>query len=463
MRNDPGVSTVFDLILRASRAICAGAEIPVDVGIRGGRITAVGPLGSLNAASSLVNLPDHLVLMPGLVDSHVHIGEPGHADWEGFSAATRGAAAGGVTTLVDMPLDSVPVTTSADALAVKREAAQGKCLVNVEFWGGVVPGNLDSLAELHAAGVRGFKCFLAESGSPDFAPLSAGELHAAMVTTAELGVPLLIHAESSLDLARSPVASGRSYQSFLASRPDVVELTAVHLVVATARRTGARAHVVHLSSAAALPILAQARADGVAVSAETCPHYLTLAAEDIADGATEFAACPPIRGRDNAERLWQGLVGGEIDLVASDHSPCAPELKHQDSGDFGRAWGGISSLQWSLPIMWSAARRRGIGLPELTRWMSFAPAALAGLPGKGRITVGADADLVAFDPVSSTLADPATWQHRHPLTPYAGRQLTGAVVRTWVGGRSVWPPDERSSQVPTSTSGRDGQDADTRR
>lgn len=440
---------VFDLLLHAPRAICGNVGEPdraVDVGVRGGRITAVEPFGALTdpAGRGLdveLTLSPGLVLLPGLVDPHVHVGEPGHADWEGFTAATRGAAAGGITTLVDMPLDSVPVTTTVAALAAKRAAAHNKCLVNVEFWGGVVPTNLDSLPDLLAAGVRGFKCFLADSGSAELPPLDARQLALAMTATAALDTPLLVHAESAADLARAPVASGRDYRSFLASRPERAELSAVQLVIDTARRTGARVHVVHLSSAAALPLLAAARRGGVAVTVETCPHYLTLAAEDVGDGATEYAACPPIRSRANADALWAGLADGEIDLVASDHSPCAAELKHLDSGDFGLAWGGISSLQWSLPIMWTAAQQRGFTLNHLVQWMSRRPADLIGLPAKGRIAVGADADLVAFDPNATTIADPTRWEHRQHITPYAGRRLSGAIIRTWVAGRSVWPPE----------------------
>ena len=376
-------------------------------------------------------LPPGAVLMPGLVDTHVHIDEPG-TDWEGFASATTAAAAAGITTLVDMPLDSDPVTTTATALATKRAAAQGNCRVTVGYWGGVVPGNIDSLEELVAAGVLGFKCFLSESGNPNFPPLSPDEFYRAMARIAALGSVLLVHAESDDAVAHSPVAQGRSYSSFLRSRPDAAEVDAVALVIDAARATGARAHIVHVSSAKVLPLIAAAKRDGVPVTAETCPHYLTFAADDIPDGGTEFAVCPPIRRGDNRQQLWTGLATGTLDMIVSDHSPCAPEYK--GSGDFGHVFGGISSLQLGPRVVWTRARMRGFTLVDVCRWMAEAPAALAGLTDRGRIAVGTRADFCVFDPDATSVVRADELSHRHPITPYNGATLCGEVLATWLAG-----------------------------
>jgi allantoinase len=386
----------------------------------------------------VVELDDDTVLLPGLVDSHVHVNEPGHATWEGFASATRAAAAGGITTLVDMPLDSVPATVDPAALEAKRAAAAGRSFVDVGFWGGVVPGSLAELPALRAAGVLGFKCFLADSGSADFPPLTQAQLVRALEVLRDLDdAVLLVHAESERELAAAAPARGRRYADFLASRPPQAETAAVAAVIDAARATGARAHIVHLSAVQALPLLSAARREGVRVTAETCPHYLTLAAEDIPDGATEYACCPPVREAANQDGLWKALAAGTVDLVVSDHSPCAAELKHLDTGDFAAAWGGISSLQLSLPLVWTQARLRGVGLPDVARWMSRRPARLAGLPAKGRIAPGFDADLCAFAPDQTFTVRPQALHHRQPVTPYAGRTLHGVVRRTWLRGREV--------------------------
>ncbi|MFG1705321.1 allantoinase AllB [Nonomuraea sp. M3C6] len=429
----------MDLVIRARRAVTGQGEVPATVSVRDGRIAAVQPYDAAVHGADVVELDDDVVLLPGLVDSHVHINEPGHATWEGFASATRAAAAGGITTLVDMPVDSVPATVSVAALAAKRAAAEGRCHVDVGFWGGLIPGGIDAAAALHRAGVLGFKCFLADSGAPDFPPLSPDGLTAAMRALRELDAVLLVHAESDAEIAKRPAARGPSYAGFLNSRPPQVEEAAVAAVIDAARATGARAHIVHLSSATALPLIAAARRDGVRVSAETCPHYLSLAAEQIPDGATEFACCPPIREAANRERLWSGLAAGTLDLVVSDHSPCAAELKHRDTGDFGAAWGGISSLQLALPIVWTEARGRGVPLAEVARWMSERPARLAGLPAKGRIAPGYDADLCVFAPGETFTVRVEDLHHRQPITPYTGRRLHGVVRRTWLRGRDIDP------------------------
>jgi allantoinase len=388
------------------------------------------------SAAEVVDLGDDVVLMPGLVDSHVHVNEPGHPNWEGFGTATRAAAAGGVTTLVDMPVDSVPVTTDVAALEAKRAAAAGHCHVDVGFWGGAIPGNLGGLGTLHEAGVLGFKCFMNGAGGPGFPPLRAGALVAAMRALRQWDGVLLVHAEND---AGAPAASGPRYTDFLAAHPARTEDAAVAAALDAAAATGARAHIVHVSSAGALGAISAAQREGLRISAETCPHYLTFSAEEVPDGATQFKCGPPIRDAANRERLWSGLADGTLGMVVSDHSPCAPEMKHRRTGDFGLAWGGISSLQLGLPVVWTAARRRGFALADVTRCMSTTPATLAGLPGKGRIAPGFDADLCAFAPDERFVVDPARLHHRQPLTPYAARELSGVVRRTWLRGRDIDP------------------------
>ena len=375
------------------------------------------------------------MLLPGLVDTHVHVNDPGRADWEGFEHATRAAAAGGVTTIVDMPLNSLPPTTDVAALRAKRSAARGKTFVDVGFWGGAVPANGRDLAPLWAAGVLGFKCFLADSGVAEFPALDEAGLHACAEAVASFGGLLLVHAEDPDALHDPP--PGASYAGFATSRPESAEVSAVRAVVRAARATGCRLHVVHLAAAAALPLLRSAHEDGVPVSAETCPHYLTFAADEVPDGATAFKCCPPIRDAANRDLLWRGLADGTLGMVVSDHSPAPADLKALDTGSFADAWGGISSLQLALAAVWTSARARGHGLPDVVRWMATGSADRAGLHHKGRIAVGADADLCVLADGESFVVDPAALQHRHPVTPYAGRTLTGVVRETWLAGRRV--------------------------
>jgi len=427
----------YDLAVRARRAVTPDGIRPVTVAVRGGSIAALAGFDAAPDALVVAELPGQEVLLPGLVDSHVHVNEPGRTEWEGFATATKAAAAGGVTTLIDMPLNSIPSTTTVAALAVKRAAAAPAAWVDVGFWGGAVPGNLPDLAGLHESGVSGFKAFLVDSGVPEYGFLDAAHLDAVLAETARLDGLLIVHAEDPAVIAAAPGPSGRSYAGFLASRPAAAEDAAIARLLGGARRHGARVHILHLASASALPIIEAARADGAAVTAETCPHYLTFCADEVPDGATEFKCCPPIRDAANREGLWAGLAGGLIDVVVSDHSPCPPELKQRETGDFGAAWGGIASLQLSLPAVWTQARRRGHGLADVVRWMAARPAELAGLPGKGVLAPGYDADLVAFDDTASFTVDPARLWHRHPVTPYAGQALTGVVRRTWLRGQET--------------------------
>jgi allantoinase len=422
----------LDLLVRARRAVVDGALRPCSVGVRGGRIVAVEAVDAVMDSADVVDLAEDEVLLPGLVDTHVHVNEPGRAEWEGFATATAAAAAGGVTTIIDMPLNSIPPTCDVSALEVKRKSAEGRCQVDVGFWGGAIPGNAAELRPLHEAGVFGFKCFLLPSGVEEFPPLDRAGLELAMREIAAFDGLLIVHAEDAREIAEAP--TGREYGAFLRARPPAAEQRAIETLLELAAETGARVHVLHLSSAAALPTIRAARDRGVRVSVETCPHYLSFAAEEIPDGATWFKCCPPIRDAANRDALWQGLRAGQIDCVVSDHSPCTAELKHADTGDFAEAWGGIASLQLGLSAVWTAARRRGVPLTEVVDWTSARPAALAGLERKGVLAAGRDADMCAFAPDDSFVVDAAALRHRNPVSAYHGKQLTGIVRRTWLRG-----------------------------
>jgi allantoinase len=423
-----------DLVLRSRRVVLPDSVRDGAVIVLAGKITAIAEYGARVDAEADVDL-GQVALLPGLVDTHVHVNEPGRTGWEGFATATRAAAAGGVTTICDMPLNSIPPTVSVEALRVKLAAAAGQCAVDVAFWGGVIGGSEQEIGPLREAGVVGFKCFLPDPKIPEFSSVTPAQLRAAMASLADSGVPVIVHAEDPDELSE-PVSG--SYDDFLASRPPVAERRGIETVVRAAARTGARAHVVHLSAAECAALLSGAKAAGIALTAETCPHYLYFGAEEITDGRTEFKCCPPVRPAINREALWRALRTGVIDYVVSDHSPCEPGLK---SGDFASAWGGIASLQLGLPVVWTAASRRGASLTDVARWMAAGPASLAGLPGKGRIEVGCDADLVAFDPAATFTVRGTDLAQRHPVTPYEGRELTGRVERVWLRGVQVGPGD----------------------
>ncbi|MBR7191589.1 MULTISPECIES: allantoinase AllB [unclassified Gordonia (in: high G+C Gram-positive bacteria)] len=427
----------FDLVVRGEQTLTTAGIVAREIGIRDGRIVAIEPLGSGLTGAEVIELADDQVMLPGLVDTHVHVNEPGRTEWEGFDSATRAAAAGGVTTLIDMPLNSIPPTVNVDALAEKRAAAQGKTHIDVGFWGGAIPGNEDDLRGLHDAGVFGFKCFLLHSGVDEFPHLTADEMEADMAKLAEFDSLMIVHAEDSRAIDKAPSPEGDEYTRFLASRPRGAENLAIAEVIERARWTGVRAHVLHLSSSDALPMLASAKRDGVKITVETCPHYLTLLAEEVPNGATAFKCCPPIREAGNRELLWEGLLAGTIDCIVSDHSPSTVDLKDPENGDFGVAWGGVASLQLGLSLIWSEAKKRGIDLPQVIEWMASKPADLAGLPTKGRIALGCDADFAIFEPDSAQIVDVNRLHHKNPVSPYDGRALAGVVRGTWVRGQKV--------------------------
>lgn len=446
-----------DLIIRGGRVVIGKTIAPAAIHISGGVISAITAFGETAPGARLIDASDDCILMAGLVDTHVHINEPGRTDWEGFETATRAAAAGGVTTLVDMPLNNIPATTTLKAFELKLAAAKEKLWVDTGFWGGVVPGNVPELEKLFAAGVVGFKCFLIHSGVDDFPNVDETDLRAAMSELARLDALLIVHAEMPAPVEKASeaqAASGsdpRSYATFLQTRPKEAEDAAVALVIRLSRETGARVHIVHHSSSSALEMIREAKREGVRITLETCPHYLSIVAEEIPDGATEFKCCPPVRERENSEKLWDALDEGLIEMVVSDHSPCPAGMKCRDTGDFLAAWGGISSLQLRLPIMWTEMQRRGYSINRLADWLAHAPARLAGLERrKGSITVGSDADILIWNPDEEFRVEPNALHHRHKLTPYAGRTLSGVVRQTFLRGQKIYDDGEFAS-VPSGT------------
>lgn len=440
-----------DLLVRGERVLLPDGIRAATISITGGRITGILPLAHAEPDVFTVDA-GQLVVMPGLVDTHVHINEPGRTEWEGFATATRAAAAGGLTTLVDMPLNSIPATTTVAALERKRQAAAGQCHVDIGFWGGVVPGNAPEIEALADAGVLGFKCFLSPSGVDEFDHVTEADLRRAMPALARTGLPLLVHAELPQQLlAADPAADPRRHATWLATRPPEAEAAAVALMVSLAREFGVHVHIVHVAAGVVLAQLAEARAAGLRVTAETCPHYLTFCDEEIPDGGVEFKCAPPIRGRPHRDALWQGLRARQLELVATDHSPAPPQVKRLDDGDFLAAWGGIASLQLALPAVWTEARARGFRIQDLSRWMSAAPARLAGLEAwKGRITSGYAADLVIWDPDAEFPVRADALYHRHRVSPYVGKTLMGAVHCTILRGAVVY----EIGQFPGSPSGR---------
>ncbi|WP_374195517.1 allantoinase AllB [Streptomyces sp. ISL-87] len=423
-----------ELVLRSTRVITPEGTRAASVAVAGGKITAVLAYeAEVPAGARLEDFGDD-VLLPGLVDTHVHVNDPGRTEWEGFWTATRAAAAGGITTILDMPLNSLPPTTTVDHLRVKQEVARTKAHVDIGFWGGALPDNVKGLRPLHDAGVFGFKCFLSPSGVDEFPQLDQEQLATSLAEITGFGGLLIVHAEDPHHLESAPQNPGPKYADFLASRPKDAENTAIENLIAQAKRLNARVHVLHLSSSDALPLIAAAKAEGVQITVESCPHFLTLTAEEVPDGATEFKCCPPIREAANQDLLWDALADGTIDCIVSDHSPSTADLK---TGDFATAWGGISSLQLGLPAIWTEARRRGRTLEDVARWMSAAPAALAGLGSKGAIEAGRDADFAVLAPEETFTVDPAELHHRNQVTAYAGKTLHGVVKSTWLRGTQI--------------------------
>ena len=430
----------------ARRVITPEGIRPAAILVEGGRIQAVVPPDQVSDRYSIQDFGDAAIL-PGLVDSHVHINDPGRAEWEGFQTATRAAAAGGYTLLVDMPLNSRPATTSVAALRAKRAAAQGRCRIDWAAWGGVVHDNQNDIEALADAGVRGFKCFLIHPGIDDFTMVDERQLRLALPHVARTGLPLLVHAElpGPIDRATEALenADWSRYSTYLDSRPDEAELAAIRLMLSLCREYGFRLHIVHVSTSLALPELCAARADGLPVTVETCPHYLHLSAETIPNGATLNKCAPPVRSRENCEKLWQGLKDGTIDLVVTDHSPCPPAMKRLTEGNFRTAWGGIASLSVALPLMWTEASQRGFSLLDLAQWMSAAPARLAGCgTRKGRLATGYDADFVVFDPDGEFMVTEDKLYYRHPVSPYLGETLRGVVKATYLRGNLVFVEGE---------------------
>ena len=433
-----------DHVLRSQRVLSAGSVSPRAIHVRDGRIVDVTAWDEVGPSDKLV---DHgnLLITPGIVDSHVHINEPGRTEWEGFRTATEAAAAGGITTVVDMPLNCIPATTSREAAEAKRATVEEQLHVNVAFWGGVIPGNASALKGLAEFGVPGAKCFLCPSGVDEFPHVGRADLDEALPVLRDLGLTLLVHAEAPgpLDAAERGLsaenADPKLYGTYLRSRPKSAEDEAIAMVIELSRKHRAPVHIVHLSSATAIPMIAQARAEGVPITAETCLHYLAFTAEQIPDGQTQYKCAPPIREALNRDGLWAGLESGAVSMVVSDHSPCTPQLKLLDTGDFMGAWGGIAGLQLGLSVLWTEGLARGHDVARMVAWNCEAPARLAGLGDrKGRIAPGFDADLVVWDDALSFVVEPEQLRHRHRVTPYAGRTLRGRVEQTWVGGRLAY-------------------------
>jgi allantoinase len=451
--------------LRSTRVLTGAGLAPAGVLVDGERVSSICGWDEIPRSTECIDFGDAM-LLPGLVDTHVHINEPGRTEWEGFETATKAAAAGGVTMLVDMPLNCLPETIDVSALEQKRKAAQGKTWIDWATWGGVVRGNADAIEPLARAGVPGFKSFLIHSGIDGFAWVDEGDLRLALAKLRGTGLPLLAHAEVAgpVDTATKKLhergADWRKYSTYLASRPDAAEVDAIALMIQLAEEFSTPVHIVHLSSAAALPMLAAARQRGVPITVETCAHYLWFTAEEIPDGATEYKCAPPIRGAENREKLWNALEDGVIDFVATDHSPCPPAMKRTsndpDDGRWDRAWGGIASLGLALPVVWSAMQQRGIRLERIGEWMAAAPARLAGLAGrKGTIDAGSDADFVVFDPEAEWTVTANDLHFRHKLSPYLGAELRGRVRETWLRGKLIYRNYGRAEEFAEEPHGRE--------
>ena len=425
-----------EFALHSTRVITPTGVLEATLILSNGKIQDVLP-GRLERDGIPFESFDDKVIMPGVIDAHVHINEPGRTEWEGFETATRAAAAGGITTMIEMPLNASPVTTTVEAFKLKLEAARGKLHVNVGFYGGVIPSNINDLDGLLNAGIFGIKAFLTHSGIDEFPNVTEADLRKALPILKKHDAKLLVHCElespSTVTLSPSK-RNPRSHAEYLASRPTKWETVAIALMIRLSEEFDVHVHIVHVSSAEALPLIRDAKKRGLRITAETCPHYLVFCAEEIPDGATQFKCAPPIRERANNELLWEALKNGTLDFVATDHSPAPPDIKEQQSGDFMKAWGGIAGLQFLLSAFWTGAKQRGFSLEDVARLLCEHPAKFLGLKQKGRIAPGCDADLVIWDPEASFLVKEEMVEHRHKLTPYAGRMLTGVIARTVVQG-----------------------------
>lgn len=424
-----------ELAIFSKRVITPEGVNPAFVLIKDGKISDITDESPSNDVP-VTDVGD-LVLMPGIVDPHVHINEPGRTDWEGFDTATRSAMAGGITSLVDMPLNSSPVTTTVKAFNEKLNATNGQLHVNCGFWGGVIPGNEKDIAPLIEKGVLGFKAFLTHSGIDEFPNATEEDLRKVMPVIAKSGVPILVHCELSND-NRPLSIDHRSYPNYLASRPKKWEDDAIALMIRLCEEFNCKTHIVHLSSADSIEQIRNAKQKGLPLTAETGQHYLFFTAEQIADGATAWKCAPPIREKENNEQLWKALKEGIIDFVATDHSPAPPELKELVSGDFMKAWGGISSIQFALPVLWTAAQLHGGTISDIAKWLCERPALLPRLQSKGKIAKGYDADLVVWNPEKSFTVTEETIHHKHKITPYLNEELYGVVEQTWIGGEKVF-------------------------
>lgn len=423
--------------ITSNRVLISGELHPASLTIENGVISEIRDYKDPSLSGRVEDYGDHII-MPGLIDAHVHINEPGRTEWEGFESATSAGAAGGITTLADMPLNCSPVTTSVEALNQKRQAAQHKSVVDCYFYGGLIPGNENQIESLINEGVPGIKTFLCHSGLDEFPNSGEKELQAAMPVLARYGKPLLVHAEL-IDDDIPDNKDPQSYADFVASRPPRWEVQAIEKLISLCRETGCHVHIVHLATAEALPLLQDARNEGLPVTVETAPHYLFFSAEQIPDGDTRFKCAPPIRSETNRNELWEAVSSGIIDMVATDHSPCLPKLKETGSGDFQKAWGGISSLQLLLPAMWTGARNRGFTPADVSRLLSKKPAQLLGLQESAvEISEGRDANITVWNPDNSFVVNPGNLFHRHSLTPYAGERLYGIIRATYLRGKKIF-------------------------
>ena len=432
-----------DLVIRAKRTVFPDGIRPCAVSVSNGVIGGIDDFDAPVDAAKEIIVPDDQVLMPGLVDSHVHINEPGRTEWEGYESATRAAFAGGITTVLDMPLNSNPPTTTLENLNVKRVAAEGQLSVDVGFWGGAVPGNVPDLETLWEHGVYGFKCFTAHSGIDEYGYLTYEQIKETLEEIARLDAVLIVHAEDSEILAQAPQIGGQKYQDYLNSRPRNAENTAIHNLLELAKETGARVHILHLSSSEAIDDIKRAKAEGVRVTVETCPHYLTFASEEVPDGATQYKCAPPIREDENRKKLWQGLIEGTIDHIASDHSPCTADLKHLEIGDFAQAWGGVSSVQLGFSAIWTAGKQFDIELQDIARWFAANPARNFGIARKGEIAVGNDADFAIIAPDETFTVKVAELEHKNKISPYDGREMRGVVKQTILRGNTELTRDSK--------------------